>query len=243
MAEIEIIQEDAAKRQLLEEINGNRLPVQVSVVGGNFTGMTHVNAVRQRRGGLYFRTMSMQSYEAAIGNKKDWRSRFEFYGKDNIQYNFQTAGWKTGRDGIWHRFPDFIERRQRRKFFRLEIPFQKNLFLTMGSGRYKMTAIDVSLGGIFVEFTGAGKMEGGGPSWEVGDRFQNLLLEADFDGSTRHIRIKEGILRRSEKDALSENYKYAFEFFEMEKSEKSALVNVVYDLQRKVLKERIRLNA
>ena len=243
MAETEIIQDNTAKIQLLEEVKNNRLPVQVVLMDGDYDSTTHVKVIRQGRGAAYFRTESSRSYAAAIGGKKNWQSWFDFFGKDNIQYVFRTAGWKVGRDGIWHKFPEIIERRQRRKYFRLELPLQTDLFLTIGSGQYKMTATDISIGGILgelMDFEGPPKED---PPWRVGDRVKDLVLESDFDFKSNRIRIQEGILRRVDRELSNKKYKYAVEFAKMSKSEETALVELVYELQRKVLKERIKINA
>jgi PilZ domain-containing protein len=243
MAENEIIQDNTAKIQLLEEAKNNRLPVQVGLLNGDYDGMTHVNAIRQRRGTAYFRTEYDRSFAAAIGREKNWQSWFDFFGKDNIQYVFRTIGWKVSRDGIWHRFPEIIERKQRRKYFRLELPLKTDLFLTVGSGQYKMTAIDISIGGILGEL-----MDFEGPTqedlpWRVGDRVKDLVLETDFERKSNRICVQEGIFRRLDRELSNKKYKYAVEFAKMTKSEETALVELVYELQRKILKERIKINA
>ena len=243
MAETEIIQDNGAKVQLLEELKNNRIPVQMVILDGDHEGVTHVNGIRNRRGGVYFRTEFAQSFATAIGGKKSWQSRFEFFGKDNIQYVFRARGWKVGRDGIWYEFPEVVERKQRRKYFRLELPLQTNLFLTVDSGRYKIAAIDISIGGIFgelVDFEGPTREN---PPWRVGDQVKDLVLEVDFDGKANRISVQEGVLRRSDKELSDKKAKYAFEFVKMAKSEEAALVDLVYELQRKILKERIKINA
>jgi len=243
MAETEIIQDSTAIFQLLEELKNHRLPVQAVLLNGTFDGMTHVNGIHKRRGMVYFRTEFIQSHATAIGREKEWQSRFSFFGKDDIQYVFRTIGWKVNSDGIWHRFPEIVERRQRRKYFRLELPLQTNLFLTVGSGQYKMTAIDVSIGGIFGELTDLDRPTHEDPPWSVGDRVEDLVLETDYDGKSTRIEIQAGILRRLDVESSNNKYAYAFEFVEMTKSVEAALVELVYDLQRKILKERIRINA
>jgi len=243
MVESEIIQDNAAKSQLLEELRNSRLPVQMELLDGDYDRITHVNGIRSRRSTAYFRTESSRSFVTAIGGKKSWQTRFAFFGKDNIQYVFRTEGWKVSTDGIWHRFPEFIERRQRRKYFRLDLPLQANIFLTVGPGQYKLTAIDISIGGIFGELVDFDGPTQEGPPWSVGDRVKDLVLEVDFDGKSNRIPIQEGILRRSDKELSDKKYKYAFEFAEIAKSEETTLVDLVYDLQRKILKERIKINA
>ncbi len=243
MAETEFIQDSAAILQLLEELKNQRLPVQVALLNGTFDGMTHVNGIRKRRGMVFFRTESIRSLATAIGGEKEWQSRFSFFGKDNIEYVFRTIGWKVDSDGIWHRFPEIVERRQRRKYFRLELPLQTNLFLVVGSGQYKMTAIDVSIGGVFGELMDFDGATHKGPPWSVGDRVEDLALEVDYDGKSTRISIQAGILRRLDSESSNKKSAYAFEFVEMAKSEETALVDLVYDLQRKILKERIRINA
>ena len=243
MAETEIIQDTEAKVQLLEELKNSQIPVQMVLLHGDYERVTHLNGIRNRRGGAYFRTEFAGSFADALGGKKSWQSRFVFFGKDNIQYVFQTRGWKVARDGIWYEFPEIIERKQRRKYFRLELPLQTNLFLTADSGQYKMAAIDISIGGIFGEFVGFEGPTPGNPPWRLGDRVKDLVLEVDFGGNTNRISIQEGILRRADKELSDKKAKYAFEFVKMTKSEEAALVDLVYELQRKILKERIKINA
>ncbi len=243
MADTEIIQEDAAILQLLEELNNGRFPVHVALLNGDFSGITHVTGIRHRRKAAFFRVEHAESFANAVGKSKEWKSWFEFYGKDNIQYAFRTTGWKISHDGIWHNFPEFIERKQRRKYFRLDIPQKIDMFLIVGAGRYKMSAIDISIGGIFVEFVAGGEMPKADPPWRIGDRVAELALETRFDCVSYRINIQEGVVRRSEKESSAEKYKYAFEFTKMTKSEENALVDLVYELQRKILKERIKINA
>jgi c-di-GMP-binding flagellar brake protein YcgR len=243
MADTEIIQDNGAKVQLLEEVQNSRTPVQMILLDSDYERVTHVNGIRHRRGGAYFRTASAESFADAVGGKKSWQSRFTFFGKDNIQYIFQTRGWKVARDGIWHEFPEIIERKQRRKYFRLELPLQTNLFLTVASGQYKIAAIDISIGGIFgelVDFEGPTQEN---PPWRVGDQVKDLVLEVDLEGKKNRISVLKGILRRSDRELSDKKAKYAFEFVEMAKSEEAALVDLVYELQRKILKERIKINA
>jgi c-di-GMP-binding flagellar brake protein YcgR len=243
MVDTEIIQDNTAKLQILEEVKNNRLPVQVGLLDGDYDAMTHVNAIRQRRGKAYFRTESSRSFAAAIGREKNWRSWFDFFGKDNVQYVFRTTGWKVGGDGIWHKFPEIIERKQRRKYFRLELPLQTGLFLSVGSGQYKMTAIDISIGGILGELMDVEGPTGEDPPWRVGDRIKDIVLETDFERKSNRVHVQEGVLRRFDIELSSKKYKYAVEFAKMTKPEETALVELVYELQRKILKERIKINA
>jgi c-di-GMP-binding flagellar brake protein YcgR len=117
------------------------------------------------------------------------------------------------------------------------------VFLTVGSGQYKIAAIDISIGGIFGELVDFEGPAGDDPPWSVGDLVKDLVLDIDSDGKSNRIRIQEGILRRLDKEPSEKKIKYAFEFVEMAKSEETALVDLVYELQRKILKERIKINA
>ena len=242
MAETEIIQ-DRTRLKVFEELKSYRSPVHMVLLDGDYERVTHVTGIRTRRGEPYFRTELSQSFKAAVDGKKSWQIRVEFFGQDNIQYVFRTFGWKIARDGIWHKFPEIIERRQRRKYFRLELPLQTKLVLTVGAGHYKMTAIDISIGGIHGElavFAGSGQDD---PPWAVGDTVKGLMLEAEMDQASVRIRIDEGTVRRCNKEISDKKYQYAFEFTGMEKSQETALVDLVYELQRKILKERININA
>jgi hypothetical protein len=61
---------------------------------------------------------------------------FDFVGKDKILYSFRTVVGRINGDDIWMEFPEFIERVQRRKFYRIAPPIGTKIYFEVDSGKY-----------------------------------------------------------------------------------------------------------
>jgi c-di-GMP-binding flagellar brake protein YcgR len=100
--------------------------------------------------------------------------------------------------------------------------------------------INVSLGGVYGVLVKHNFKFMRGPVLKKDQTIEDVSMVSPDDGDKpeRTIYVKKADVKRVEHDQDRGFYRYAFEFKEIEKDERQALTQVIYDLQRWHLQQR-----
>lgn len=169
-----------------------------------------------------------------------WHLRFNFNGPDKLEYIFETKGGEIkGRD-LRIPLPEYVERIQRRKNFRVDTPVGSEMHFNYNKDKCVIALINISLGGAYGVLT---KPRNKDPRRHLLKKDQrlyrlNLHFPAVEEMEAQHILIRKAEVRRVEKDKEKKIQKYALEFMDIDPKEKKALIRRIYHIQRLILQRR-----
>jgi len=221
--------------RLFRDLMEDKTVLRVVLLGKDYERLTVVTDIEERDSGVYIIIDYPGGFKKAIEGITDWRLRFEFTGKDRIPYIFRTEGGQLVEDGIKLKLPDFIERRQRRKSFRLEAPLGTKLVFTREFRTIETNVINISLGGAFVS-SEKGKEKK--PVVDVDEYLKAIKVFFPSKDEELVVYIKEAMVKRVEKDIYQGLFTYALQFTEMDKKDRDLLQKLIFRFQREYLRKR-----
>lgn len=181
-----------------------------------------------------------EGFNAAAADASPWRLRFNFNGPDKLEYIFEVNGGNTRGKDLVLPLPDFVERIQRRKNFRIDAPLGSQMSFTLSAEACALSLINISLGGAFGVLTQPKPKKIPRALLKKDQRVYRLELTfpGDEEMEAQTIRIKKAEVRRIEHDRERHIYKFAFEFMDMAGQEKEKLTRAIYHAQRQFLQKR-----
>lgn len=221
--------------RVFRELIENKTVLRVFLLGKDYERLTILTDLEEKDSEVYITVDYPVGFKRAIEGTKDWRLRFEFTGKDRLPYIFRTEGGEFVEGGIRLNLPSFIERRQRRKSFRLEAPLGTKLVFTKDFKKYETNVINISLGGAFVSLEKGDKKK---PVVEVDEYLKGVKVIFPSKDEQLLVYIKEAMVKRVEKDIYQGLFNYALQFTDMEKKDSDFLQKLIYRFQREYLRKR-----
>ena len=225
---------------LFNEMIDKKVIISIHVVGTAFERLTCITAVERDSGGGHLLIDRPDGFSQSAGQSEPWNLRFNFNGPDSLEYIFSTRGGEFCGSNLRLPFPEYVERLQRRKDFRiLTVPGTKMLFAA-DKVKGVIDLINVSLGGAFGVLRKFKANAHNGCLLAVDQRLYKvgLIFPADKEADERLVVINRAEVRRIEQDKDRRLYKYAFEFMEIDREQKQKLTQAIYHLQRQFLKNR-----
>ena len=224
---------------IFEQLKEDKIFIQIRLLGKKYQRLTLVTDIKTKNNIPFFVIDYPEGFREAVEGVDVWKLLFAFNGADKLQYRFRTSHGQIFDNEIWLEFPDFIERMQRRKYFRLDAPIGTKIHLKVSSINREMDVINISLGGALGVFKRIKKETRKGPILKMGETLRHIELEFSSEKEYRTVHIKKAVVVRIEKNPLKSLYRYAIKFIGVEKEDTKALTRRIYDLQRKYLKKRI----
>ena len=221
--------------RLFRELMENKTVLRVFLLGKDYERLTIVTDIEEEDSDVYITIDYPGGFKKAIEGTSNWRLRFEFTGKDRLPYIFRTEGGELVKDGIRLKLPNFIERRQRRKSFRLEAPLGTKLVFTKEFKKFETNVINISLGGAFVS---SEKGEQKKPIVEVDEYLKAIKVFFPSKDEELVVYIKEAMVKRVEKDIYHGLFNYALQFTDIDKKDSDLLQKLIYRFQREYLRKR-----
>lgn len=225
---------------LFDTLIANKTIMSMQLMGSRYERITYILGIDTSENVPRLVVDNPEGFNKAAADADPWRLRFNFNGPDKLEYIFQIEGGDVrGRD-LYLPLPDFVERIQRRKNFRIDAPLGAQLSFPVASETYTISLINISLGGAFGVLTKPASKKTGRPPLKKDKRLYRLELSfpEDEEMEAQTIQIKKAEVRRVEHDRERRIDKYAFEFVEMARREKEKLTQAIYHTQRKFLQKR-----
>lgn len=214
--------------------------ISIHVVGTGFERLTCIASIGRNSEGSYLLIDRPDGFSQSAGNSEPWNLRFNFNGPDHLEYIFSTRGGELCGPNLKVPFPEYVERLQRRKDFRiLTVPGTKLLF---AADKLKgvIDLVNISLGGAFGVLRKHKPKAQSTSLLSVDQRLYKvgLIFPADKEMDEQLVVINKAEVRRIEHDIERRLYKYAFEFMDVDKEQKQKLTQAIYHIQRQYLKNR-----
>ena len=240
MAESEKIK-GAAIPKLFEELLHHKTRLKLTVVDTDDEYFTLITALVNRNKVPHLVIDVPEGLEQAIAEIDPWQFHFEFSGKDHIKYSFRTISGEIDNSRIYVKCPREVERWQRRELFRLNAPKGTKLCLPYDTLRYEMDVIDMSIGGTRAMLVRTSPHDLETPLFDDAQIFKDIELVFPSEIMKQPIRIKTAQLKRLKLNSEKTCYEVAFEFYEINTHEQKRLTELIYRLQRQVLRHRLPL--
>jgi c-di-GMP-binding flagellar brake protein YcgR len=239
MMNVDKIQGDAVFK-LFKELRKTSTPLKIQLMHGEYENLIRVADIRKRLRTTYFLIDYHESFWKAVEDSDDWRLRFEFAGKDEINYAFETSEGKISRNMIWVRFPEYVYRYQRRVHFRLDAPHGTRLYFSIKDTRYNLLVINVSLGGtlgVLVSLNKKMESELRLNTHKSLERVELVFPSKDGNGNSK-VNIKKCRIKRHQKNPQTQRYECAVEFTEIAEDQQQKFSSLFYRWQRDYLRKR-----
>ena len=245
MAEIEKIHKDDLL-PLFTELKAEQSPLTMELVERHESHLCYIIDIRKRRRALHFIVKIPDLSTGFSRETPSYRIKFEFSDKERIKYVFKTDEWEVADGKIWVKFPDYLNRFQRRKLYRLEAPHGTRLYFKLNDIRYKLLVIDVSLGGTLGVLVSLTKQ------MEDELKLYNARILKDVElvfpvGKCQHaeslVKIKRCQIRRQQRNPQTHKFECAIEFLEISEQQQKYLTDLFYKGQREYLRRRKRMRA
>lgn len=227
---------------ILKTIKKDKTLIKMRLPGKDYECLTIITNIFPFRQKNAFMIDSPKDFQPAFGGSNNIKMHFEFTGKDNLSYTFKTSGGEIHHDEIKVKFPDFINRKQRRKDFRLEVPPGTRLHVKINSKLHKMTVLDVSLGGTLIALIGSISESENKQFFKIGECFEDIELIFPIEGKSFKSKIIKAAVVRVLKSSLKPKKCCALQFVSIDKNEEKALTKFIYKYQQQLLRKRLRLN-
>ena len=226
--------------ELFNQLMTKNSIVSMNVMGAGYDRLTCITDLKKDSKTAYLIVDKPDGFAEAVANKESWRLRFNFNGPDRLEYIFTTRGGTYYKEGLKIPFPDYIERLQRRRDFRVDTLSGTRLQFKLKKIRGSLDLINVSLGGAYGILSKHNFKFFRGPILKKDQEIDefSIVFPGIEDKPETTVYVKRAAIRRVERHRESGFYHYAVEFKEMDKDEKTLLTQIIYDLQRLYLRRR-----
>ena len=241
MAESEKILGNAIT-SLFEELLQRQTLLKLVLLDTDFEHLTRVTRLKKKETGPHFVIDIPEGFKEAVANIDIWSIRFEFTGKDNINYVFTTIDGQIAGQQMHIKMPKTVERRQRRKLFRIDAPPKTKLCFSIQTTGYELDVIDISLGGSLAALVQTDRpVEQQTPFSDIQAlKDVELVFPAEID--PQPIRIETAQIKRIKENPQTTRYEMALEFIRISKRHENRLNDLIYRLQRQYLRKRLPLD-
>lgn len=220
---------------LFDYLQKRRTILKINLLGRDYEGLTNVTGLETHNNIRYFLIDypggSREIFQPAEGSKVI----FEFSGEDKLQHTFKSVIGKVAEDDIWIKFPEAIERIQRRNHFRVSPPIGSKVYHKIDNRRYEFNVLNVSHAGALINQDASYHRKS---LFYVGGYLNRILLVCNEDYAKVRVEIKRSEINRIEQNVTTGKYQYALQFLDIEKNMEDKLKAYIYHCQREVLRRR-----
>jgi c-di-GMP-binding flagellar brake protein YcgR len=222
--------------QVLGELQQQKTPMRIRVLGRGYDRLTIVTGFASRNGRNFLLVDLPGGFESNVGRPEGARVKLEFADKARIPHVFRTVIHHAEDQDLWLVLPEFLERTQRRRFFRVEPPQGTRILFPFEGRKIEVPVLDISLGGGLI--ISPGKDTSGTLPLRVGTSLSDLELRGKVDGKGVEIRIRKAEVKRVDTAPDSQRTHFAVQFLDLKREDELALDRFIYDSQRRLLKKR-----
>ena len=221
--------------ELIRGLIENKTLVHVSVPRTEYERLTLVLDARTEDTGLVFQIDPPEGLLPTLAQNPVKDLYFQFSTPDRLPHRFTAVISRIDGNEIWLRHPEFIQRYQLRRNFRIKAPSNAQATIQIDDRQIKVTVDNISLGGFFCHCPNSVK---GLISMD------QLIHDVDMffmiGGESQQATIKRTRVRRLEGRTHPKHFGLALEFVDMDGEMKKHLTQIIYKLQREFLKNRLK---
>jgi len=222
-------------QDLLKQLEKQRTVLTLNLPGLDYERLTIVTGFKKIDNIPHFLIDYPREFKEKIGEARNQLIKLEFIGLDKIQYVFRSIVTGIAPDGILIKFPEYIERIQRRRFFRIAPPLGTKLIFLWNAERLALDVIDISEGGALINQEKKGEKTKG---LAVSDYLADVSFFCPEKGFKLKVAVEKAVIKRVAPDAETGRQHYAVQFLNMNQKETSKLNNFIHSYQREILRRR-----
>jgi c-di-GMP-binding flagellar brake protein YcgR len=178
-----------------------------------------------------------EGLQAAIEESESRQLSFEFTSTDKVIHRFKSDIATVGDSSISLFYPPFIQRHQQRDNFRIKAPFDSYTTVMVADTMIRMEIDNISLGGVYCYCPNKYKSVMGQDL-----ELKGMELIFTLKNQCSHVMIQQAAIKRVESRHRPRHFGIAFEFIKVKKDYKKQLVQLIYELQRSYLQNRLKNN-
>lgn len=225
---------DSKVDELIHDLIKNQTLVKVATTDHAYEKLTVIICARGEGPDLRFQIDPPEGLISALApDAPDWLE-FEFADADCLPHRFE-ASRKDCLDGMWLKRPDHIRRYQLRNNFRIRPSGNAHAVAQVEGHELCMPVENISLGGVLCHCPNTLK-----PLLCEDKVLENLALSFSIAGNSLGVTVDRSVVKRIEGRTLPKHFGVALEFVGMKQDVQKRLTQIVYDLQRDFLKNRLR---
>jgi c-di-GMP-binding flagellar brake protein YcgR len=233
---------DSSVKKIFESLIQSKILINMHLAGTKYDQLTVMTGLRRKLGRLHFLLGYPDGFIEATAGTKTWSIDYEFTGTDGVPYMFSSTGGDIYGDQLSIPFPQFLTRKQRRKYFRLEAPDGTKVEFNFHDSECQEKVVDVSVGGALIALVCFAEADREKNQFKVGDVIEDVVLSLPLESSETRINIKKATVIRFDQGHSKTRTCCGLEFTEVDQSQVKALTEFIYRYQRKCLRRRIRPN-
>ncbi len=225
----------------LTDLRRRQKLIKMQMTREDFECLTIITGVRSEMGVDYFVIDYPADFED-VSDGSEQNVLFEFTDPEKQHFVFETSLREKEKGEIWVRHPTRMERLQRRKNFRIEVPGGTCIRVRNGSASFERQVLDVSLGGTLVIIALEKRDRQTMPGLDVGNELMNLELVFPFDKGDQIVRVQKATVVRLEEEEALGQHQCAIEFTNIRMGDEKSLTEIIYKVQRQFLRERLKVD-
>jgi c-di-GMP-binding flagellar brake protein YcgR len=200
-----------------------------------YENLTIVTDTRDNGRNQTFQIDAPKGLHTAIKKSESDQLSFEFTSDDKVIHRFTSDIVKIGRKTIAMRYPAIIQRHQQRDNFRIKAPLDSFAAVFLENAKVRMEIDNVSLGGMYCFCPNKYKA-----SMTEGLEMNGMELTFTLRNQCFCVMIKKTAIKRVESRHRPKRFGIAFEFIKISRDDKKLLVQLIYELQRLYLQNRLK---
>ena len=226
--------------RLMEQVQREKIMLSMRLVGQNYERLTMVTRIPKDENAYFFAIDPPRDFRNTVSKLGTWEIHFNFNGPDNLEYIFTTSGGKFYDNEIQINFPDYIERLQRRRYFRLSVPAGTKLFFESDQVQREINLINISMRGTLGLLKTFNEKDQKKPILKKEDYLKDIkiIFPSDTEDNKREVNVNKTIIRRAEHDPQKNMDLYAFEFVSIDRDQERRLIQIIFNLQRLFLQKK-----
>ena len=226
--------------RLMEQVQREKIMLSMRLVGQNYERLTMVTRIPKDENASFFAIDPPRDFRNTVSKLGTWEIHFNFNGPDNLEYIFTTSGGKFYDNEIQINFPDYIERLQRRRYFRLSVPAGTKLFFESDQVQREINLINISMRGTLGLLKTFNEKDQKKPILKKEDYLKDIkiIFPSDTEDNKREVNVNKTIIRRAEHDPQKNMDLYAFEFVSIDRDQERRLIQIIFNLQRLFLQKK-----
>lgn len=223
---------------IFDQLVEDKTLVSMEMIDGNFDTLTIIiDTKKDKKKGNFFGLDATKELVGAIRRDRDFRLKCEFTGRDKVKYNFSTMGGVIQEDLVWIKFPDKIDRDQKRKDFRVTPSLRTKFRPSLQGKKVSMDVLNLSMGGALVMLDRGVESS---PTLDVDHKLINtdIVFPAAKDKKATRVTIKRSLLIRVEEGPKKTRFRYAVKFLKVDPANQQKLRKEIYNIQREELRRK-----
>ncbi len=223
---------------VFQELQSRRTPMRFHVLGRGYERLTILTGIESRDGQVFILVDLPNRFEKDVPDWTGERIQLEFVDKDRIPHSCRTEIFHVKGDDLWLTLPDYLDRIQRRKHFRVEPPPGTRISFHFQGRNIEAPVLNISLSGGLVTSPGIGKGDAEALVLQAGMILNDLLLVGSMEDEKVEVGIKSAEVIRVEKIPETKRINFAVHFFRINREGEAVLDRFIYYSQRRLLRKR-----